>query len=73
MMGGDGFSVCRDFGLESPLELGLRFAMAKSGVSTVLAGLSDESQLEDAIRWANRGPVSAEAVVRVLGLRTATV
>lgn len=58
-----------ELGVESPLEAALRFALAKDGVSTVLAGLSDESQLEDAIRWGERGPLDARGIERILALR----
>ena len=50
-------------GLESTLELALRFALSKSGVSTALAGISTLRQLDDALRWAERGPLP-ESVVR---------
>ena len=59
-------SLPGELGLESPLELGLRFALAKRGVSTVLVGYSDLTQLEDAIRWADRGPLDDASVRRVL-------
>lgn len=62
-------SLARQLGLEGPVELAVRFALAKAGVSTVLIGFSDESQLEDAIRWSSRGPLPADAVDRVLALR----
>jgi L-galactose dehydrogenase/L-glyceraldehyde 3-phosphate reductase len=52
--------------LEGPLELGLRFALAKRGVSAVLVGYSDLAQLESAIRWADRGPLPETAVRQVL-------
>ena len=55
-----------ELGLESPLELSLRFALAKSGVSTVLVGLSEFSHLESAIRWAERGPLPEDAVGRIV-------
>jgi aryl-alcohol dehydrogenase-like predicted oxidoreductase len=55
-----------ELGLESPLELGLRFALAKRGVSTVLVGYSDLTHLEDAIRWADRGPLDEATVRRIL-------
>jgi aryl-alcohol dehydrogenase-like predicted oxidoreductase len=55
-----------ELGLESPLEMGLRFALAKPGVSTVLVGYSDEAQLESAIRWAERGPLPETVVRRIL-------
>ena len=50
---------------EGPLELALRFALAKPGVSTVLVGYSDVAQVEDAIRWAERGPLPEDIVRRL--------
>jgi L-galactose dehydrogenase/L-glyceraldehyde 3-phosphate reductase len=58
--------LSRELGLEGPVELAVRFNLAKPGVSTVLVGLSDEGQLEDAIRYGQRGPLPADAVERVL-------
>jgi aryl-alcohol dehydrogenase-like predicted oxidoreductase len=55
-------------GLEGPVELALRFNLAKRGVSTVLVGLSDETQLEEAIRFGQRGPLPADALERVLSV-----
>ena len=52
--------------LESTLELAVRFALSMPGVSTALVGYSDQEQLEQAIRWAERGPLPAEAVQRVV-------
>jgi len=52
--------------LDGPVELAFRFALAKSGVSTVIVGFSDESQLEDALRWAGRGALPTDAVQAVL-------
>ncbi len=49
-------------GLESGLELGLRFAMSAPGISTVLFGLSSIDHLEAAIRWAERGALDPPAV-----------
>jgi len=57
-----------DLGLDGPLELALRFALAKPGVSTALVGFSNIGQLEDALRWAERGPLPPEAVRRVVEL-----
>lgn len=62
-------ALARDLGLESSIELALRFVLAKPGVSTVIVGYSDMGHLEDAIRWAERGPLPAEGVERVLALR----
>ena len=62
--------LARKLGLESPLELALRFALSKPGVSTVLVGYSDLAQLEDAVRWTGRGPLPEDGVLRVVeGLR----
>ena len=58
-----------ELGLEGPVELALRFVMAKEGVSTTIVGYSDAGQLEEAIRFAERGPLPADAVDRVLELR----
>jgi aryl-alcohol dehydrogenase-like predicted oxidoreductase len=55
-------------GLEGPVELALRFNLTKPGVSTVLVGLSDERQLEDALKYGQRGPLPADAVERVLAV-----
>ncbi|MBI2910720.1 MAG: aldo/keto reductase [Chloroflexi bacterium] len=57
-----------ELGLEGPLELALRFALSKPGISTVLAGFSDLAQLEAAVRWAERGALPADAVARVCAL-----
>jgi hypothetical protein len=40
-------------------------------VSTVLVGYSTLGQLEEAIKYAERGPLSADAVQHVLELRSA--
>lgn len=61
-------SLAAELGLESALELTLRFVEGTAGVSTVIVGYSDLSQLEDAIRWTTRGPLSEEARARVVGL-----
>ena len=55
-----------EFALEGTLELAVRFALAKPGVSTALVGYSDLAQLEDALRWAARGPLPDEIVRRVI-------
>jgi aryl-alcohol dehydrogenase-like predicted oxidoreductase len=60
--------LASEAGLESTLELGLRFGLSKPGVSTVLVGFSNQQQLEDAIRWADRGPLSQDVVDRVVQL-----
>ena len=62
-------SFVEELGLESPFELALRFALAKPGISTVLVGLSELSHLENAIRWAERGPLSDDVVRRLVEAR----
>ena len=58
--------LARELGLQSALELSLRLVISKPEVSTALVGYSDISQLESAIRWAERGPLSADQVQRAL-------
>jgi aryl-alcohol dehydrogenase-like predicted oxidoreductase len=52
--------------LEGPLEMAVRFALSQPGISTALVGYSDLSQLEDAIRWAERGPLPPDIVEKVV-------
>ncbi len=59
-------SIAEDLGLENTVELGLRFALAKPGVSTVLVGFSNLAQLNDALRWTDRGALAASAIERVV-------
>jgi aryl-alcohol dehydrogenase-like predicted oxidoreductase len=63
-------ALARELGLESALELSFRFVISHRGVSTALVGFSDMGQLEDAIRWAERGPLSADQVRRVVAAAT---
>jgi aryl-alcohol dehydrogenase-like predicted oxidoreductase len=57
-----------EVGLEGPVELAIRFGLSKPGVSTVLVGYSTLAHLEEAIRYADRGPLSSDIVARVLDL-----
>ncbi len=50
---------------ESAGHLAIRYAMSSPAISTVLIGLSDPGQLEDAARAAAGGPLSAAALARV--------
>ena len=59
-------ALAREAGLESTVELAFRFALAKGGVSTALVGFSDFEQLESAIGWAERGPLTEDVVRRVV-------
>ena len=65
--------LIHELGLESALELSLRFVQANEGVSTVIVGYSDLSQLEDAIRWTARGPLTVEVVERIVALARSDV
>jgi len=58
--------VASELGLESALELTLRLVLSHPGVSTALVGYSDLQQLEDAIRWAERGVLTPDQVSKVL-------
>ena len=62
-----------ELGLEGPLELALRFALAKPGLSTALVGYSDLAQLEAALRWVARGPLPPDAVDRVVEIARSPV
>ncbi len=48
----------------SLVEAAVRFAISKPGISTVLVGISNGEQLEQAVEFANRGPLPAEALRR---------
>lgn len=61
-------TLAGDLGYDGPMELALRFALATPGISTVLVGYSDLTQLEDALRWTERGPVPAGVAARVVEL-----
>lgn len=60
--------IAAELGCEHPLELALRFALAKAGISTVLVGLAEYSHIDNAIRWAEKGPLAAEVVERLVAL-----
>jgi aryl-alcohol dehydrogenase-like predicted oxidoreductase len=61
-------TLAADLRCEGPLELALRFALATPGISTILVGYSDRTQLEDALRWVARGPLPAESAARIVEL-----
>jgi aryl-alcohol dehydrogenase-like predicted oxidoreductase len=56
---------------DGPLELALRFAFSTHGISTVLVGYSDRVQLEQALRWAERGALPPDVAARVVELARA--
>lgn len=64
--------LAADLRYDGPLELALRFAIATPGISTVLVGYSDRRQLDDAVRWTERGPVPDDVAARVVDLARAS-
>lgn len=48
--------------VNSLVEAAIRFAMAKDGISTTLVGISNLEQLEQAIAFADRGPLPIRAL-----------
>jgi L-galactose dehydrogenase/L-glyceraldehyde 3-phosphate reductase len=64
-----GFLVTEGFAA-SLVEAAIRFAISKPEVSTALVGISDAAQLEQAVAFAGRGPLSSEAVRRLAESRT---
>jgi aryl-alcohol dehydrogenase-like predicted oxidoreductase len=61
-------ALASELGLENAVELALRFGLSKPGVSTVLVGYSNLGHLEEAIRYAERGPLAEDAVRQILEL-----
>lgn len=51
---------------DSLVEAALRFPLANEFVSTMLVGFSSLEQLELSIEWAQRGPLPADALARLL-------
>jgi aryl-alcohol dehydrogenase-like predicted oxidoreductase len=62
--------LARELGMNSSVELALRFGLSKPGVSTVLVGYSTLDHLLQAIRFTERGPLAPDAVRRVLEAST---
>jgi aryl-alcohol dehydrogenase-like predicted oxidoreductase len=60
--------LARELGLDGPVELAIRFGLSKPGVSTVLVGYSTLAHLEEAIKYAERGALTPDAIQRVLEL-----
>jgi L-galactose dehydrogenase/L-glyceraldehyde 3-phosphate reductase len=61
-------ALAAELGLEGPVELAVRFGLSRAGVSTVLVGYSSIAQLEEAIRYTERGPLAQDAVDAALEL-----
>jgi aryl-alcohol dehydrogenase-like predicted oxidoreductase len=51
--------------VSSLVEAAVRFAIGKAGISTALIGISNLEQLEQAVAYANKGPLPAEAFDRL--------
>ena len=58
--------IAGDLDIATTTELGFRFCLTKSGVSTVLIGFSNIDQLEQALEWTDRGPLDEDAVERIV-------
>jgi aryl-alcohol dehydrogenase-like predicted oxidoreductase len=63
-------ALARRLDLESVYELSLRFALSKPGISCVLVGFSSMEQLEQGLRWCDRGALTDEQLGRILSLTT---
>ena len=50
---------------ENLVEAAVRFAIGKPGVATALLGISGLEQLEQAVRYVERGPLPADALERI--------
>jgi aryl-alcohol dehydrogenase-like predicted oxidoreductase len=50
---------------ENLVEAAVRFAISNSGVATALLGISSLDQLEQAVRYVERGPLSEESAERI--------
>jgi aryl-alcohol dehydrogenase-like predicted oxidoreductase len=61
-------ALAQKMGMESPLELSLRLALAQPNLSTILLGSSDLSQLEQSLSWAERGALTQAHVDEILTL-----
>jgi L-galactose dehydrogenase/L-glyceraldehyde 3-phosphate reductase len=61
-------TLANHMGLESPMELSLRLALAQPNISTVLLGSSDLAQLEQSLSWAEKGALESGQVEQVLAL-----
>jgi aryl-alcohol dehydrogenase-like predicted oxidoreductase len=63
-------TLATELGMERPVELAVRFAQSKPGVSTVLVGYSSLAHLQAAIQYTARGPLAPEAIAKVLDFST---
>jgi aryl-alcohol dehydrogenase-like predicted oxidoreductase len=54
---------------EGPVPLAIRFALSNPDISTVLVGFSDDSQIDAAAAYAERGPLLADTLDRISELQ----
>ena len=57
--------LSQDGTVSSLVEAAIRFVISKPEISTALVGISSPEQLEQAVEYANRGPLPAEALRRL--------
>ena len=57
--------MVEDGTVESLVEAALRFVLSKKEVSTALVGLSSLEQLEQSVKWAEKGPLPEPALERL--------
>ncbi|MCH8063573.1 MAG: aldo/keto reductase, partial [Chloroflexi bacterium] len=53
--------------VDSLVEAAIRFAISSESLSTALVGLSSFDQLEQAVTYTNKGPLPADALVKLEG------
>ena len=61
--------LIEDGSVGSLVEAAIRFAVSKPEVSTALVGISSPEQLERAVDYVNRGPLSPEALERIVNVQ----
>lgn len=57
--------LVEDGDVSNLVEAAVRFAVSKPGVSTALLGISSRDQLEQAVRYVERGPLSVDALEHI--------
>ena len=59
--------LIEDGTVDTLVEAAIRFAISKPEISTALVGISSPEQLDRAVEYANRGPLSPEILGRIAG------
>ena len=57
--------LVEDGSVGSLAEAAIRFAIGTPGISTALIGVSSPEQLEQAVKFTNRGPLAADVLARI--------